>query len=249
MTSCLDENRKCSIIHQENSPILWRIVGVFTIDGLTYTKLVSDDSIGKYSWDNKEDNDKKGINEWSTSSLKQLLNEKDYYQKINDFAENGLENNKIITELNWQLGSISEEDMPNLKANDWYNNEHNDHLETCDFGKYCTDTLERTSKVNSKVGLLYPSDIMFSTNCSDKTTKEWDKTCESYLTINKPNYWLMTPITSTNSKAYATTYQNNSGFTASFVANEAHIFPVIYLKHTIKIKGGHGTIEKPFLIS
>lgn len=58
---------------------LWRIIGVF--DGKL--KIVRDESIGEYSWDNKDSTtgaeEDAGKNNWATARLMKLLNPSDYY--------------------------------------------------------------------------------------------------------------------------------------------------------------------------
>ena len=58
----------------------WRIIGVF--DGKL--KLIKSESIGAYSWDNKDtstgaENDT-GKNDWTTARLMKLLNPSNYYK-------------------------------------------------------------------------------------------------------------------------------------------------------------------------
>ena len=67
MSDCLNENRKCILKYHENDPILWRIIGVIQIEGVSYVKIIRDDTIGKYSWDssNNDVNSGYGINEWN----------------------------------------------------------------------------------------------------------------------------------------------------------------------------------------
>ena len=67
---------------------LWRIIGVF--DGKI--KIIRNESIGNYSWDNKDTTtgaeNVYGKNDWTTARLMKLLNPSDYYKV--DTNDNGL---------------------------------------------------------------------------------------------------------------------------------------------------------------
>ena len=98
-----------------NQPILWRIIGVMNnIDDGTDTKetrlkIIRDEPIGNYSWDNKasgtgSSTSEYGSNDWSESALQIVLNSGAYYNRTSgecpygqygatttcDFSSNGL---------------------------------------------------------------------------------------------------------------------------------------------------------------
>ena len=70
---------------------LWRIIGVFD----DKVKIMRNESIGAYSWDNKNINtgaaNNNGKNDWTTARLMKLLNPSDYYEV--DTNDNGIGQN------------------------------------------------------------------------------------------------------------------------------------------------------------
>ena len=80
---------------------LWRIIGAFNSidDGTgneeTRLKIIRDESIGQYSWDNKLEGigssiSDFGSNDWSDSTLQVVLNSGDYYNRINGECPDGM---------------------------------------------------------------------------------------------------------------------------------------------------------------
>ena len=81
----------------------WRIIGVF--DGKL--KIMRNESIGKYSWDNKDTStgaeSNSGKNDWTTARLMKLLNPSDYY--INDNNDKDSEGNYLGYSLYYNSAS------------------------------------------------------------------------------------------------------------------------------------------------
>ncbi len=272
ISSCLNDNRKCNVIYEKDDPVLWRIVGVFMIDGLSYTKLVRAESIGDISWDSSDEkiNEGYGINAFEQSSLNYLLNEGAFYQKkignsytakakqeaLFDFTEIGLSQDvkNYIYKTNWYLGSVNENEIASLVGSDYLQRQDGENIKECLEGSFCNDDIERKNVVENDVGILTASDIFFASKedeCSTTKIDEWvnsECVASNWLLKNKKNLWLLNPISSSNSSAYALQYNKDTGFTPTFVSNNAEIYPVIYLKRNIKIKSGYGTKEKPFTI-
>lgn len=163
---------------------LWRIIGVFG----DKVKIIRNDSIGAYSWDNKDkttdaetDN---GKNDWTDARLMKLLNpgyEKEsiggslYYNagsgscysntKNNtttcNFASTGLKNNETrnkIAEVTWNLGGITG-DAYELYSNQIYNHERGN----------ATYQNSRPTTWTGKVALMYPSDYGYAVDFTECT--------------------------------------------------------------------------------
>jgi len=180
---------------------LWRIIGVMnnvkTPDGKTKTlvKLVRAYSIGRYSWDSSEENINTGygINEWSKSDVKELLNNGAYYNRTKgkcytgpynqqsncNFESNGLTTTAkdMITKVVWNTGSnnsnldyATEKGIPK----DFYEFERsNNNGKKCDDNNAnCNDTVTRTTTWTGEIGLFYPSDYAYATSGMDGTNRE-----------------------------------------------------------------------------
>ncbi len=180
---------------------LWRIIGVMNNieDGKsnkeTRIKLIRDENIGSFPWDssNSSVNRAWGINEWSQSKLKNLLNV-NYYNSTStilncaiiglddvisrtcSFNGNGLreEAKKYIEEVIWHTGAndkqIAEDGtLPEITTQQFYELERSNNT-----GKWptitspwATDTVTRTTSWLGKIGLISPSDYGYATLGSD----------------------------------------------------------------------------------
>lgn len=166
---------------------LWRIIGVFNNiekeDGTkeNLIKIVRNDSIGDYSWDNKDTTSGAetdyGKNDWTTARLNYLLNpghESEtfggslyynakkgncYYGFGNkviscDFTLKGLKNDitrNNIESVLWNLGGIGE--YSTAISQKFYNDERNSEVVS-----------GRLSVLTWKIGLIYPSDYGYATS-------------------------------------------------------------------------------------
>ena len=144
---------------------LWRIIGVMNnIDDGTGTlesrlKIIRDESIGNYSWDNKGEY---GENDWTTSALQQVLNSGAYYNRTSgncpygqngatttcDFSTTGLtsEAKSMISNAVWNLGGSNTYD--DVITSIFYESERGDIVYT---GRLTTWT--------GQIGLMYPSEV------------------------------------------------------------------------------------------
>lgn len=200
---------------------LWRIIGVFDVDDGTgkmekRLKIVRNESIGIYSWDNKNVStgaeDSYGKNNWSDARLNYLLNSghesatyggslywnrksgKCYKGQNNatvscDFTSTGLTDGakEMIGDAKWYLGGIED-----------YSSSSNglaSHLYTYERGT--TVYSGRSTSWTGKVGLIYPSDYGYATSGNSSTTRSmclakeiynWDNASDCY-----ENDWLQPP--------------------------------------------------------
>ena len=175
---------------------VWRIIGVFN----GKTKIVKNTSIGNLAWD-QDKNDSSSLttydDNWSTSTLQKLLNNKyyngdttgtvTYYSGISggttsslNMTSIGLKNDasrNMISNVTWNLGGNYNGEEINIYS----------YLEK--IYKY-----ERGTNVSSgvpttwegKIALIYPSDFGYAVNLSSKSSSN------NWL-FNSTNQWTLTP--------------------------------------------------------
>ena len=243
-----------------NENELWRIIGIFKVldvnDNTTkeMVKIVRNSSIGKYSWDTTiwSDNEGYGYNNWNKSKIKEELNGDylNYNLTSNTTWYSGVNNSKGAT---FNYTYTIKEKYQNYIANvRWNLGGHNT------YGSSASEIYnsERSSTVYSgnsttwdgKVGLLYPSDVAYSSN--DNTCRNTISKCSTLIATNWMNdnasIWLMTHISTISNYAYV--YSN--GISGSpMVFNKYDIKPSLYLKNNTQIITGDGSKESPYVIS
>ena len=261
---------------------LWRIIGVFDVDDGTgkiekRMKIIRNESIGKYSWDNKNTSTGaetgEGKNNWSDARLNYLLNpghESEtyggslywnrksgtcYYGQNNattscNFTSTGLNDTAktMIGDAKWYLGGSSTSNYLSLPT--FYKNERG-----------TTVYSGRSTNWTGKVGLMYPSDYGYATSggssknrasCMERDLMSWQ---DSSYSDCKNNDWLLntsTPQWTMN--PYANYSFNvflviNDGYvTGGNVINYLAVRPVVHLKSTINITSGTGSSTDPFIL-
>ena len=184
---------------------LWRIIGVFDVDDGTgkkekRLKIIRNESIGAYSWDNKDlstgAENHWGKNNWPEARLNYLLNpghESEtyggslywnrksgtcYYGQYNgttscNFTSTGLTDTAklMIGDAKWYLGSPA----------DYFSSTNG--LSTSDFYKNERGTAVysgRSTNWIGKVGLMYPSDYGYATSGGSSTNRMSCMTVELY---------------------------------------------------------------------
>ena len=260
---------------------IWRIIGVFETDDGTgkyekRLKIVRNESIGNYSWDNKDTTTGAettyGKNNWSDARLNYLLNPNHdgetggslYWNRKSgtcyrgqnnateacDFTSTGLteQARTMIGNAKWYLGGSST-----------YNDVTTAVFYTRERG---TDVYSgRSTSWIGKVGLIYPSDYGYATSGNSSTTRaiclakalfNWNETSDCYQNdwLFKSDYmWTLSPLSSYTRNVFAVYNIGNvsSGITNSS-GNPFKIWPTIYLKSTIKITSGTGSSANPFIL-
>ena len=244
---------------------LWRIIGVMNnIDdgtGVTETrlKIIRDEPIGQYSWDNKGEY---GENDWTTSSIQIVLNSGAYYNRtsgecpsgqnsgttICDFTSAGLtgEAKAMISNAVWNLGGLSS--SSNIPST-FYKSER----ETTVYN-------ERPTTWIGQIGLMYPSDYGYATSggstgretCLSYNLESWDdyNDCYNYdwLYTGHTGFsqWTLTPRSSSTVTVFS---MYSYGIISYGTSNDVSmVYPVTYLISNVKITSGFGTKELPFLL-
>ena len=202
-------------------------------------KLIRNDSIGIYVWDEND------VNDWSTSSLQESLNNS-YLQGSTLGSGKGITEatREMIEEVIWKLGgTISEY----ATAAEFYSAERG----TTVYSGHATEW-------RGKVGLMYASDYGYATSGGsgvDRATclaTELDNNWE--FTDCYRNDWLFTSddwtLTPHSSNLYNVFYVIYAGFVDNDGASELYGFrPSVYLKSNITISSGDGTSSSPYTLS
>ena len=255
---------------------LWRIIGVMNNidDGTgkkeTRLKIIRNEPIGNYSWDNKGE---LGENDWSQSSLQTVLNEGPYWNRTSgecpygqngvtttcDFSGIGLteEAKAMISNAVWTLGGLSgEENDPNysIEANSstWYIYERGTEVYS-----------GRPTEWTGQIGLMYPSDYGYATSggsiydrneCLENPLYNWNDIDVVLEDCYNNNWledgvwsWTLTPWESTSYGIYVT---NNRHVDIGFVYGINYmVIPVVYLISSVKVTGGDGSSSNPFQLN
>ena len=253
---------------------LWRIIGVMnSVDDGTGTKetrlkIIRNEPIGKYSWDNKGNGtgssiNGNGSNDWSDSALQQVLNSGAYYNRTIgncpygrneatttcDFSTIGLtdEAKTLIGNTVWNLGGSST--IIDVTASMFYERERGDTVYT-----------GRPTEWIGKIGLIYPSDYGYATSGGSTTNRasclatelyNWDSVRDCYN-----NNWLYRSGTAQWTLAHSSrdpfsVFNINSNRMYVFIATTTSytVSPTLYLSSNVRISGGDGSESNPFTLS
>ena len=262
---------------------LWRIIGVFDVDDgkgkiEKRLKIVRNESIGNYSWDNKNTStgaeNNYGKNNWPDARLNYLLNaghESETYggslywnrkkgtcyagssnaTTSCDFTSTGLTDSakEMIGDAKWYLGgTASYTSSTNGLASHFYKYERG-----------TTVYSGRSTKWTGKVGLIYPSDYGYATSGNSSTSRatclakemyNWDGVSACYQ-----NDWLfkssyMWTLSPNSSSSRNVFFVRDSGYVNDHYADYSNrgAWPVVHLKSTIKVTTGTGSSNDPFIL-
>ena len=248
---------------------LWRIIGVFDTDDGTgklekRLKIIRNEALGEYSWD--LDSAANYNNNWITASSNTLLNET-YYNKTTgthynpddsysnavevnlNFTSSGLtdKSKQMIGDAKWYLGGSS--DSNDITTQMFYKNERG------------TNVYDKNSYAwTGKVGMIYSSDYGYATSggtttnrasCLSNALYTWKDSSindcmENNWLYKNEWYWTLT-ISTVDSGVFSGT--SNGTIVAYDVFESNKIFPVVFLKSTVKIVSGSGTKSSPYILS
>ena len=233
---------------------LWRIIGVF--DGkLKITNPTINDFYFPFDYDKNDDGTSTTYDSnWSTSTLQKLLNngyynntigEITYYYTDSSLREGnntknmsniGLKNvdtRKLISSEKWYLGSNYGLDF----ANEAYVAERsNISCEDCNY-----DVIW-----NGNIALPYLSDFGYAGDFNACNVSIFSSNCKGWMLFSSMNYWLLSINNATTIMYYNFFYGNIQANLSSVSYN---VLPTLYLIPDIKIVGGTGKSDNPYLIS
>lgn len=234
----------------------WRIIGVFNDN----VKIIRNESIGAYSWDNKERD-----STWETASLMKLLNpgyESEtvggslYYNSGNGTCYSGL--NYATTSCNFTSSGLKDNFTKNVIAeHDWNIGPTNQAYVNVEYEN------EVKNKFKAYVGLSNVSDYGYATNlklCTSELLNYSNSEC-------KNNNWMFYMATGSKKMAYFINYASSSslnnwainalteGGNVDIFDNDINdtlpttssdIFPTLYLSNLVSIADGIGTSSNPY---
>ena len=251
---------------------IWRIIGIFDenthgVAGTELVKIIRDESIGEFSWDNKpsgtgSSTSEYGSNDWSDSALQIVLNEGAYWNRTSgtcpdgsngattncDFSNTGLTNNakSMIETVTWKLGGSST--YNDVTASMFYERERG----TTVYSGHATEWV-------GEVGLMYPSDYGYATSGGSATDREaclakevwnWDSSSFSdcrnndWLLDSSSSQWTLTPSSSYSNAVFGVNYSGVLYYSHALSGYGAR--PSIYLKSNASISGGDGSESNPY---
>ncbi len=262
---------------------LWRIIGVFDTDDGTgkvekRLKIIRNESIGDYSWDNKDKTtgaeDDYGKNEWTDARLNYLLNPGhenettggslywnrgagNCYKGQNnatttcDFTTSGLTDvaKEMIGDTKWYLGGGGKNTAST--ASILYTNERGTGVDS-----------GRSTNWTGKVGLMYPSDYGYATSggsttdrtsCLAKELYGWNSNsvsdCKDNDWMYESRYPQWTITPSFSGDGYGAFIASSTGFATSILVSYGDgVRPVVHLKSTIRVITGSGTKDSPYIL-
>lgn len=244
---------------------LWRIIGTFG----DKIKIVRNESIGKYPWDNKDKTTgaetNYGKNDWTDARLMKLLNPGYDNESVGGSlyynAKSGtcyVNQNNATTACNFTSTGIKNDTTKNIIAEVTYNTAgYNDATlypnEIYTYERGSTVYSGRQTTWTGKIGLMYPSDYGYAsdlTKCREKINNYNASTCSQNNWIyNMGSLWLLTHDSarsdrnwSINSSGNASVNGNGNGGTS----NSLLVFPSLFLSSDVKIISGNGSINNPY---
>ncbi len=248
---------------------LWRIIGVMNNikniygESKSRIKIIREKSIGNFHWDNKSvgilgTDSEYGNNDWSTSTLQNMLNNASYYNResrifVNgtsssqDFTKIGLTNEakSMIDTVIWDVGGTPKY----LTTLNYYLAERGDEVYE-----------GRPTKWIGNVGLIYPSDYGLATSggetvnretCINLSMDEWNESLEcpeNNWILKSQNQRTLTPVSSNSTGTHVIAGSGSGAIFHHVVKSTDPVYPVVYLKSDIHLVEGNGTQDSPYKI-
>ena len=244
----------------------WRIIGVF--DGKL--KLIKSESIGAYSWDNKDtstgaENDT-GKNDWTTARLMKLLNPSDYYvvdSNDNELGQSlywnsasgkcysGFQN--AIVDCDFTSTGIKNDTTRNMIADVIWNLGGSDTNKVYlnqmyEYERGTTVYTGRPTIWTGKIALAYLSDYGYAVDlneCKDKALYDYDSIpCESYnwikAILGTSGFEWLLAVTYNDATGVGFVRSSGVPYNNGPAAGEQKVVPVLYLSSELGIESGAG---------
>ena len=235
----------------------WRIIGVFDSAthgqaGKNLVKIIRDKQIGYQTWDSA------GTNNWSTSSLKSLLN--DYYYKATDGTNSGKcygYSNTVTSNCNYTKNGIQSYYRNLIQSVTWHLGGYNSIAVTAN-NFY---TYERGTTVNGSnpttttgyIGLMYPSDFGYTaleSDCARTTLLSEDITvaCAGASGLSGRSFDLTLTQYTTNATQTISISREGKIAARDAIGNFG-VSPVLYLNSSVYLVDGNGSLDNPYIIA
>ena len=249
----------------------WRIIGVF--DG--NVKIMRNESIGNYSWDNKNTNtgaeNNYGKNNWTDSTLMKMLNagyESEtggslYWNRQSGTCYSGKSSSNptqttktcdmssvgLKNDITRNMMSESTYSLLGWNSSSIYSDQIYNYERTT--GSVYNET-KRDKSWTGKVALAYPSDYGYATdlNQCSQTLYDYDNsTCKSNdWMFNSANQWLLTPHSGSSDSVWRA-YSSGFVYYDNQANSEYGVRPVLFLNSVLEIKAGDGSSSAPYQLS
>lgn len=235
----------------------WRIIGVFDSAthgqaGKSLVKIIRDKQIGYQTWDSA------GTNNWSTSSLKSLLN--DHYYKATDGTNSGKcygYSNTVTSNCNYTKNGIQSYYRNLIQSVTWHLGGYNSIAVTAN-NFY---TYERGTTVNGSnpttttgyIGLMYPSDFGYSaleSNCARTTllSEYITAACAGASWLSGRSFDLTLTQYTTNATQTISISREGKIAARDAIGNFG-VSPVLYLNSSVYLVDGNGSLDNPYIIA
>ena len=203
----------------------WRIIGVFE----SRIKIIKDESIGELAWDSANTND------WTTASLQQTLNNGTGSSELSEEASNQIDT------VTWYLGGTSYNSSTHFgTGSDIYTWERG-----------TTVYSGRPTSWSGKVGLMYPSDYVYTyaygvdDTCYKDGYNCYTGTPSSGWLYNNDDRWTLSPTSRYSNRVFVV---YSMGYVDYYsVPNTFWVRPVVHLRSDIVLSGS-GTVADPYKI-
>ena len=223
---------------------LWRIVGFFYNKEKDeyYTKIIKNDSIGKYSFDTKN-------NIWNNSSLYKYLNNE--YKFVNNY-------DIYIEEYIEKLESIKslEDEIKNIKTEEEYNSK----IKLLNLSDYLYTSLCEKEKVNEYKNECLTNNWLNNIEIENEwtlTSKEVIEILEEEMNdsqeenldveVSEENEDISEEIPETK-EVINYVYSIGKNIKESNVVETLDVRPVVYLKSRMLLLDGNGSKEEPYIV-
>ena len=234
---------------------LWRIIGVFDENshgqsGQNLVKIIRNDSIGGLAWD------KNATNDWTTSSLMNLLNGAYLNRENGTGSEYCYGNSSSMTKVNcdYRETGINDTYRSMIENVTWYLGGHSSSDVTTEafygYERGTTVYSGRPTSTTGYIGLMYPSDYGYSVLASScaRTTRLRDyksTACagQSWLYGADDEFTITSSTALSNNVFYIDVYLSNAGVWAGKTTR-----PVLYLNSSVYVIGGDGSQTNPYII-
>ena len=235
---------------------LWRIIGVFDENshgqaGQNLVKIIRNGSIGGLAWH------KSNTNDWSASSLMNLLNG----AYLNSENGTGGEycygySTRVPSNCDYRESGINDTYRPMIENVTWYLGGYSDTSATVEafYGYERGDTVYngRPTSTTGYIGLMYLSDYGYSvlaSSCARTTNLGSYSTAscagQSWLALGAEG-WTITPSSSTLNGVFFVTTSGSLASNAAYAGISAR--PVLYLDSSVYIIDGNGSQSDPYII-
>ena len=225
----------------------WRIIGIIPTEDTNgkvenRLKIIKDTSIGNKKWNETESNN------WVTGTLNTYLNN-DYYNTLTTDAKN------MIGTTKYYLGGYN--DIPSITSDVmWQYERKNDANRTDHY--YGTNPIMQND-ASKKIAIMYASDYGYaaSKECTSNlydydsvdvdsasciTTNNWlDKSADTWLLPQNSDISSLAFVVFSSGGVNYYDYANGG--------DEVAVRPVLSLSSNVKISGGEGTSQKPYMLS